>query len=66
MDVAEAAQDREGLDRAPRADPEPVGVRGRIEHRPMLGLFGAADAKLVLRRALDRHHRADIGGRSRA
>ena len=66
VDVAEAAQDGEGLDRASRADPEPVGVRGRIEHRPMLGLLGAADAKLELRRALDRHHRADVGGRGRA
>ena len=32
----------------------------------MLGLFGAADAELEVRRALDRHHRADVGERSRA
>ena len=59
--VAEAAQDGEGLDRSACPDPEPVGVGGRSEHRAVLGLFGAADAKLEARRALDRHHRADVG-----
>jgi hypothetical protein len=64
VQVAEVAQDREGLHRAFLADPTSVGVERR-EHRAMLRLFGAADAMLKVHRALDRHDGGDIGERGR-
>ena len=66
MRIAEPAQDGEGLDRARFPDAKPVGVGGRGQHRAMLLLLRTGDVELVVRRAFDRHHGADVGERGRA
>ena len=60
MGIVEVAQDREGLDAVALADE--IGVAGAGEHRLVFRPGGAADARLVARRALYRHDGVEVGG----